>query len=252
MALRTIPWLDDLTNFPDAATALEDPNGLVAAGGELSSEWLLAAYRRGFFPWFNEGEPILWWSPDPRLVLFPHEIRIRRSLRRVLRKHRFEVRVDTDFPTVIAACAMPREFGGKTWILPAIQAAYCRMFELGHAHSVECRLEGRLVGGLYGMALGRVFFGESMFSLETDASKVALAYLTRLLAAKGFAMIDCQMSTAHLRSMGAREISRDEFCAKLERWAVEIAPPRRWPADLAASIDWNEATAARGIHAPER
>jgi len=238
MASRTIPWLDDLADFPDAASALKEPNGLVAAGGMLSPEWLLAAYRRGLFPWFNEGDPILWWSPDPRLVLFPHEIRIHRSLRRVLRHHRFEVRVDSDFPAVVAACAAPRELGGKTWILPAMQTAYCQMFELGHAHSVECWLEGRLVGGLYGVALGRVFFGESMFSLETDASKVALAYLTRLLVAKGFAVIDCQMSTAHLRSMGAREIPRVEFCAGLERWTKPIEPPRRWPADLAASIDW--------------
>ena len=247
MASRTIPWLDDLAgfpDFPDAALALEEPNGLVAAGGALSPEWLLAAYRRGLFPWFNEGDPILWWSPNPRLVLFPHEIRIHRSLRRVLRQRRFEVRVDTDFPAVIAACAMPREPGGGTWILPAMQAAYCRMFELGHAHSVECWFEGRLVGGLYGMALGRVFFGESMFSVETDASKVALAYLARLLEVKGFAMIDCQMSTAHLRSMGAREISRDEFCAGLEHWAVPVGPPRHWPADLAASIDWNEVAVA--------
>ena len=244
MASRTIPWLDDVADFPDAASALQEPNGLVAAGGALSPEWLLAAYRRGLFPWFNEDEPILWWSPNPRLVLFPHEIRIRRSLRRILRQHRFEVRIDTDFPAVIAACAKPRESGAGTWILPIMQAAYCRMFDLGYAHSVECWLEGRLVGGLYGMALGRVFFGESMFSLETDASKVALIHLARLLAAKDFAMIDCQMSTAHLRSMGAREISRDEFCAGLERWVSFIEPPRRWPADLAASIDWNEAAVA--------
>ncbi|MDR2014956.1 MAG: leucyl/phenylalanyl-tRNA--protein transferase [Azoarcus sp.] len=243
MASRTIPWLNDLADFPDVATALEEPNGLVAAGGMLSPEWLLAAYRRGLFPWFSEGDPILWWSPDPRLVLFPHEIRIRRSLRRVLRQHRFEVRVDTDFPAVIAACAAPREPDGGTWIIPAMQAAYCRMFELGYAHSVECRLAGRLVGGLYGMPLGRVFFGESMFSLETDASKVALVHLARLLMTKNFAVIDCQMSTAHLRSMGAREIPRDEFCAGLERWTAAIEPPRRWPADLAASIDWNEAAA---------
>ncbi|MDR2207689.1 MAG: leucyl/phenylalanyl-tRNA--protein transferase [Azoarcus sp.] len=247
MASRTIPWLGDSTDFPDfpdAATALEEPNGLVAAGGDLSPEWLLAAYRRGLFPWFNEDDPILWWSPDPRLVLFPHEIRIHRSLRRVLRQRRFEVRVDTDFPAVIAACAMPREPGGGTWIIPAMQDAYCRMFELGHAHSVECWLEDRLVGGLYGMALGRVFFGESMFSLEADASKVALAHLTRLLMAKNFTVIDCQMSTAHLQSMGAREISRDEFCSGLERWAATIEPARRWPADLAASINWNDTAAA--------
>jgi leucyl/phenylalanyl-tRNA--protein transferase len=244
MAPRTIPWLDDWAAFPDTASALEEPNGLVAAGGALSPEWLLAAYRRGLFPWFNEGDPILWWSPDPRLVLFPHEIRISRSLRRTLRQRRFDVRADTDFPAVIAACAMPREPDGGTWILPDMQAAYCRMFELGHAHSVECRLGGHLVGGLYGMALGRVFFGESMFSFETDASKVALAHLAKLLAAKDFAMIDCQMSTAHLLSMGAREISRSEFCAGLERWAVAAEPPRHWTADLAALAGWDETAVA--------
>jgi len=244
MTSYTLPWLDDWADFPDAASALDALNGLVAAGGGLSPEWLLAAYRRGLFPWFSESDPVLWWSPNPRLVLFPREIRIRRSLRRVLRQHRFEVRVDTDFPAVIAACATPREPGGGTWILPVMRTAYCRMFELGYAHSVECWLEGRLVGGLYGMALGRAFFGESMFSLETDASKVALAHLARLLAAKGFAVIDCQMSTPHLKSMGAREISRNEFCAGLERWVLDPEPPGRWPADLAASIDWHEADVA--------
>ncbi|MDR2925923.1 MAG: leucyl/phenylalanyl-tRNA--protein transferase [Azoarcus sp.] len=241
MISRTIPWLDDPADFPDAALALKNPNGLLAAGGALSPEWLLAAYQRGIFPWFSKDEPILWWSPDPRFVLFPREIRIRRSLRRVLRQRRFDVRVDTDFPAIIAGCAMPRETGGGTWILPAMHAAYCRMSELGYAHSVECWREGRLVGGLYGMALGRVFFGESMFSTETDASKVALASLARLLDDKGFVMIDCQMRTAHLLSMGAREISRDEFCAGLGRCTVEN-DPCRWPADLAASIGWNDAT----------
>ena len=240
--MRTIPWLDDWVDFPDAASALDEPNGLVAAGGALSPEWLLAAYRRGLFPWFNEDEPILWWSPDPRLVLFPTEIRIRRSLHRVLRQHRFEVRIDTDFPAVIDACAKPREPDSGTWILPAMQVAYCRMFELGYAHSVECWREGRLVGGLYGIALGRVFFGESMFSLETDASKVALVHLARLLAAKDFAVIDCQMSTAHLRSMGAREIPRNEFCSELKHWVTSTEPPQQWPA--AASIDRVEAAVA--------
>ena len=236
----SIPWLDELADFPDAASALDDPAGLVAAGGALSPEWLLAAYRRGIFPWFNEGDPILWWSPDPRLVLFPHEIRIHRSLRRVLRQQRFEVRVDTDFPAVIAGCAAPRTPDGGTWIVPAMRDAYCRMFELGVAHSVECWREGRLVGGLYGMALGRAFFGESMFSRETDASKVALAHLAKLLSAKNFAVIDCQMRTAHLLSMGAREIARDEFCADLKQWTAEGETPRHWPSDLANAISWNE------------
>ncbi|MDR2032956.1 MAG: leucyl/phenylalanyl-tRNA--protein transferase [Azoarcus sp.] len=235
----TIPWLDSPAGFPSASAALADSGGLVAAGGALSPAWLLAAYRRGIFPWYNEHEPILWWSPDPRLVLFPDEIRIHRSLRRVLRQQRFEVRVDTDFPAVIAACAVPRTPGNGTWILPAMRDAYCRMFELGHAHSVECWRDGRLAGGLYGLALGRAFFGESMFSRETDASKVALAHLARLLAARGFAVIDCQMTTPHLLSMGAREISRAAFCAGLECWTATGGPPGRWPADLAHGIAWD-------------
>jgi leucyl/phenylalanyl-tRNA--protein transferase len=243
MSILPIPWLEASSDFPDAASALDDPNGLVAAGGALSPEWLLAAYQRGIFPWFNEGDPILWWSPDPRLVLFPREIRIHRSLRRVLRQQRFEVRVDTDFPAVIAGCAAPREPDGGTWIVPAMRVAYCRMFELGIAHSVECWREGRLVGGLYGMALGRAFFGESMFSLETEASKVALVHLAKLLSSKNFAVIDCQMRTSHLLSMGAREIARAEFCANLKQWARmdEGEPPRRWPSGLANTIFWNEA-----------
>ncbi|MDR1423845.1 MAG: leucyl/phenylalanyl-tRNA--protein transferase [Azoarcus sp.] len=232
MTPRTIPWLDDPGDFPPADTALDDPNGLVAAGGGLSSEWLLAAYGRGLFPWFNAGDPILWWSPDPRLVLVPSEIRIHRSLRRVLRQQRFEVRIDTAFPAVIAACAAPREPGSGTWILPAMRKAYCHMFELGYAHSVECWRDGQLAGGLYGLALGRAFFGESMFSAQTDASKVALVHLAWLLDAKNFAVIDCQMSTRHLLSMGAREIARAEFCAGLEKWTRMGDAHGHWPAAL--------------------
>ncbi|MDR0633760.1 MAG: leucyl/phenylalanyl-tRNA--protein transferase [Azoarcus sp.] len=249
MAPRAIPWLDDPADFPPASSALDDPSGLVAAGGKLSPEWLLAAYRRGIFPWFNEGDPILWWSPDPRLVLFPREIRLHRSLRRVLRQRRFEVRIDTAFPAVVAACAAPRKSGDGTWIVPAMQAAYGKMHELGHAHSVECWREGRLAGGLYGLALGRVFFGESMFSLETNASKIALVHLARLLEVKGFAMIDCQMTTSHLLSLGAREISRTDFCAGLERWASTNETPECWLGEQIQSIAWN-ASSTRGSHAP--
>jgi leucyl/phenylalanyl-tRNA--protein transferase len=239
MAPRTIPWLGDPADFSRASSTLNgSPDGLAAAGGRLAPEWLLNAYQHGIFPWYSEGDPILWWSPNPRLVLFPGEIRIHRSLRRVLRQQRFEVRIDTAFPAVVSACAAPREPGGGTWILPEMQAAYCRMFELGHAHSVECWHDDRLVGGLYGMALGRVFFGESMFSRETDASKVALAHLAKLLAARDFAVIDCQMTTSHLQSMGAREISRTEFCTGLEHWTATDEPPRHWPHDLARSIVW--------------
>jgi leucyl/phenylalanyl-tRNA--protein transferase len=156
----------------------------------------------------------------------------------VLRQQRFELRVDSDFAAVIAACAAPRDPDGGTWITPEMQAAYCRMFDAGYAHSIECWRENRLVGGLYGLALGRAFFGESMFSRETDASKVALVHLARLLAARDFAVIDCQMSTAHLLSMGAREIPRAVFCAKLEDWTQSGHAPERWPVDLAQTSGW--------------
>ncbi|MDR0700811.1 MAG: leucyl/phenylalanyl-tRNA--protein transferase [Azoarcus sp.] len=239
-----IPWLGTIADFPAIDPALGTPEGLVAAGGKLSPEWLLAAYQCGIFPWFNEGDPILWWSPNPRLVLFPPEIRIRRSLRRALRQQRFEVRVDTDFPAVIAACAAPRKSGDGTWIVPSMQTAYIEMHELGYAHSIECWRDGQLAGGLYGMALGRVFFGESMFSHETDASKVALVHLANLLETKGFAMIDCQMTTSHLLSMGAREIARSQFLALLEQWAPKgDEPPRRWYSGQARP-------ASQGTHAP--
>jgi leucyl/phenylalanyl-tRNA---protein transferase len=233
-----IPWLFDRPAFPPVERALREPSGLLAAGGELSPDWLLAAYRHGIFPWYSAGEPILWWSPDPRLVLRPAEIRITRSLRRTLRQGRFEVRLDTAFAEVMAACAAPREPGGGTWITAEMQAAYVRMHELGYAHSVESWSEGRLVGGLYGMALGRVFFGESMFSRATDASKVALAHLARFLEARDYAVIDCQMTTQHLLSMGAREITRAAFSAGLDTWTREGPPPARWPADAAQHIDW--------------
>ncbi|MDO9598155.1 MAG: leucyl/phenylalanyl-tRNA--protein transferase [Azoarcus sp.] len=234
-----IPWLDGEPGFPPLEQALSEPNGLLAAGGELSPAWLLAAYRRGIFPWFSGEEPILWWSPDPRLVLMPDEIRIHRSLRKVLRQQRFEIRIDTAFPQVMAECAAPREPGASTWITPRMQAAYCRMHELGYAHSVECWQHEKLVGGLYGMAVGRAFFGESMFSRETDASKVALAYLARVLESLDFAVIDCQMTTPHLLSMGAREIRRSEFGAALERLTRQNETPGHWPQELANAISWN-------------
>ncbi|CAL94825.1 leucyl/phenylalanyl-tRNA--protein transferase [Azoarcus olearius] len=234
-----IPWLTDRPAFPPVERALTEPNGLLAAGGRLTPEWLLAAYRRGIFPWYSDGEPILWWSPDPRLVLQPAQIRITRSLRKVLRGRRFEVRFDTAFARVIEECAAPREPGGGTWITPEIRAAYLRMHELGYAHSVESWLDGRLVGGLYGMALGRAFFGESMFSRVSDASKVALAHLARFLEQRDFGVIDCQMTTPHLLSMGAHEIARREFCAGLERWTVEGPPPAKWSGTTAAEFDWN-------------
>lgn len=231
-----IPWLEHPAAFPPVEQALADPPGLLAAGGALTPDWLLAAYRRGIFPWFSAGEPILWWSLDPRLVLEPRHIKISRSLARTLRQQRFEVRLDTAFAAVMAGCAAPRDPGGGTWITTDMQAAYLRMHDLGYAHSVESWQDGTLQGGLYGLALGRVFFGESMFSRASDASKVALAHLARYLEAQGFAVIDCQMTTRHLQSLGAREVPRQAFCEALDTLTRQHAAPARWPADGARGL----------------
>ncbi len=224
-----IPWLGEHPAFPPVSRALRQPNGVLAAGGALTPDWLLAAYRRGIFPWFNDGEPILWWSPDPRMVVFPDQIRITRSLHKTLRNAHYEVRLDHDFAAVIRACAEPREPGGGTWITPAIQAAYVRMHELGYAHSVETYMNGELVGGLYGMALGKAFYGESMFSRRTDASKIAFVHLARFLEQRDFRVLDCQMTTAHLASLGGQEIPRAVFVKMLESLTREELPPARWP-----------------------
>lgn len=234
-----IPWLADRPAFPPVEQALTEPNGLLAAGGRLTPEWLIAAYRHGIFPWYSQGEPILWWSPNPRLVLQPAAIRITRSLRKTLRQRRFEVRFDTAFDAIVRECAAPREPGGGTWITAEIRAAYDRMHELGYAHSVECWQEDRLVGGLYGMAMGRAFFGESMFCRVSDASKVALAHLARFLERHNYAVIDCQMTTPHLLSMGAHEIGRSEFSAGLADWTREGPPPKKWSAITGADFDWD-------------
>ena len=235
-----IPWLTNAHRFPPVETALVEPNGLLAAGGDLSAERLLAAYRQGIFPWYAPGEPLLWWSPDPRMVLFPAELKVSRSLARTLKNADYQVRLDSAFDQVIAACAAPREEGGGTWISDEMQAAYLRLHDLGYAHSVETwSMEGGnsiLAGGLYGVAIGRVFYGESMFSRRTDASKIALAHLCRLLEQRGFAVIDCQMNTSHLASLGAREIPRREFVAGLADWSVEHAVAERWPRDEALHL----------------
>ena len=231
-----IPWIEGDAPFPPVEKALRRPNGLLCAGGDLSAERLLEAYRHGIFPWFSAGEPILWWSPDPRMVLFPGEVNISRSLAKTLRLGHFEVRLDTSFAEVIHACAEPRSDEGGTWITPEMQQAYCNLHELGYAHSVEAWTDGKLAGGLYGMAIGRVFYGESMFSRTTDASKIALAHLASLLERRGFAVIDCQMTTAHLASLGAREIRRHEFLRGLATWTTEGAGPGKWPADGATGI----------------
>ncbi|SDA16817.1 leucyl/phenylalanyl-tRNA--protein transferase [Nitrosospira sp. Nsp11] len=211
-----IPWLTPETPFPPLGTALTHPNGLLAAGGDLSPQRLIAAYRCGIFPWFNEGDPILWWSPDPRMVLFPPELKISRSLRKTLKKANYTIRADSAFNEVVRACAEPRKERPGTWIHDEMIAAYTALHEMGLAHSIETWMEGELVGGLYGVAQGKMFFGESMFSRTTDASKVAFVHLVRHLERRGFKMIDCQMKTAHLASFGAREISRKEFSLKLK------------------------------------
>lgn len=231
-----IPWLGATPRFPPLSRALREPNGLLAAGGDLAPDRLLAAYRQGIFPWYCEGEPILWWSPDPRMVLFPAELRISRSLGKRLRRGGYEVRLDTAFPQVIRACAAPRAPGSGTWITPEMRDAYVELHRLGYAHSVETWVDGRLAGGLYGVALGRVFYGESMFAKVTDASKIALAHLGRYLVHRGFAVIDCQMATSHLASLGAREIPRAEFVAGLAQWAGEGDAPGRWPAQAASGL----------------
>lgn len=210
-----IPWLEDSDDFPPLARALREPNGLLAAGGDLAPARLLAAYRRGIFPWYNREQPVLWWSPDPRMVLFPAEFRTPRSLAKRLRRRDYEIRVDTAFATVMRACAAPRGSDPGTWITPDMIAAYCELHRRGHAHSVETWIAGELAGGLYGVALGRVFYGESMFARAADASKIALAHLVRQLERRQFGLIDCQMNTAHLARFGAREIPRSEFSQRL-------------------------------------
>jgi leucyl/phenylalanyl-tRNA--protein transferase len=223
-----IPWLTGNTAFPPVERALRSPNGLLAAGGDLSVPRLLEAYRHGIFPWFNAGESILWWSPDPRMVLFPDEFRISRTLGKTLRKGQHEVRCDTAFEQVMRACAAPREGHSGTWIHEDMIKAYCALHELGYAHSVETWVDGELAGGLYGMSIGRMFYGESMFSRRTDASKIALAHLARQLDRWQFGMIDCQMNTPHLASLGAREIPRAEFVARLGQ-LIDLPPvPSPW------------------------
>lgn len=226
--------LQNATFFPPVDTALAEPNGLLAMGGDLSATRLLEAYRHGIFPWFNPGEPILWWCPDPRMVLVPGEVRVTRSLAKRIRNGGFEVRVDSAFAEVMRACAAPREDAGGTWISPAMIAAYSRLFDAGYAHSVETWRDGRLVGGLYGVAIGRMFYGESMFSREGDASKVALVRLAQQLQRWDFGLIDCQMETPHLASMGARTMPRTAFTARLTElvnlphlpgpWSFEPSP----------------------------
>lgn len=216
--MPSIPCLDNQSDFPPTQLALADPNGLLAYGGDLSTERLLRGYRKGIFPWYEAPQPILWWSPDPRSILQPDELHISRSLRRTLRANKYTVRADQAFTRVMHACAQPRNYASGTWIDPVMVGAYTGLHEAGYAHSVEVSdPSGELVGGLYGVAMGRVFFGESMFSTQSDASKVALVALNRILRDAGFAFIDCQVESDHLNSLGARNISRLDFEQRLEQ-----------------------------------
>jgi len=226
-----IPFLDPDEPFPPVTRALREPNGLLAAGADLSPERLIDAYAHGIFPWFGEEDPVLWWSPDPRMVLHPPDVHVSRSLRRTIRSGRIRVTLDTCFREIMEGCAEPRPDQDGTWITEEMTEAYHRLFALGHAHSVEAWTGDRLVGGLYGVAIGRMFFGESMFSRVTDASKVALVALARQLDRWGFPCVDCQMSTGHLSSLGAREIPRAEFLRQVRRLVQEAPVPSPWRFD---------------------
>lgn len=224
-----LTWLQrDSLYFPPLDQALQEPNGLLAAGGDLSPERLIQAYRHGCFPWYQDGQPLLWWSPDPRTVLFPSELHVSRSLEKVLRKAVFQVTFDKAFNAVIAACAGPRNYADGTWITSAMQTAYQALHQRGIAHSVEVWSQGELVGGLYGLAIGRLFFGESMFSHASNASKAGFVQLTRQLRAWSFALIDCQMPTQHLHGFGARPISRRQFAEYLHKYL-----------DQSSTADWH-------------
>lgn len=229
--MKELTWLSDddpPDAFPPTETALRDPNGLLAAGGDLTAERLIAAYRRGIFPWYSRGQPILWWTPDPRAVLYPADLKVSRSLQKSLRTRGFATRMDTDFESVMRACGDRTLRPEGTWISPAMRTAYSRLHELGYAHSVEIFLADQLVGGLYGVALGKIFYGESMFSRVTDASKVALKALCDQLLQRQFVLIDCQMTTAHLQSLGATTLSRAKFNAVLAEHAQPPDPIGRW------------------------
>ena len=223
-----VPWIESSRDFPPVATALTEPNGLLCVGADLAPETIIAAYSRGIFPWFSDGQPILWWSPDPRMVLFPTEFKLSKSLARTVNRGVFEIRIDTAFSEVIAACSEPRQQGGGTWIVPEMRAAYMHLHAIGVAHSIESWRDGELVGGLYGLALGRMFFGESMFASETDASKVALVALVEKLQRDGFELIDCQQETRHLASFGARPIARQDFVQRLKELINLNAPRSVW------------------------
>ncbi len=215
-------------DFPDPELAEREPDGLLAIGGDLDRQRIMQAYRQGIFPWYSEGQPILWWSPDPRTILIPEEIHVSRSLRKRLRKGAYQLRIDSAFESVLLQCAKSRENDGGTWLLPEMIAAYCDLNRHGQAHSIEVWHQDRLVGGLYGLSIGRVFFGESMFSLVSDASKIALVFLCEFAQDARFPLIDCQMYSGHLASLGAIELSRGDFLQQIG------------PATGATAADWKQ------------
>lgn len=220
--------------LPSATQALAEPNGLLAAGGCLQPEWLLRAYRSGIFPWYESGQPILWWSPNPRAVLWPGDLHVSRSLRRRLAKGTFEVTADRAFDGVVAGCAEPRSYTSSTWITPEMARAYARLHRLGWAHSFEAWHGQQLAGGLYGVAIGSVFFGESMFSRVTDASKVAFVHAVDFLETRGFTLIDCQIASAHTTRLGATQMPRNEFLEHLRRHCGDSPAARSWRPDFDA------------------
>jgi leucyl/phenylalanyl-tRNA--protein transferase len=238
--MSQLKWLskdDGPESLPDPADALKEPNGLLAAGGSLEPEWLLASYRRGIFPWFESGQPILWWSPDPRTILKPDELRVSRSLRKRIGRAEFEVTADTDFAGVIAGCAAPRDYTDSTWITQEMCAAYIELHDLGWAHSFESWVDGSLVGGLYGIAIGKVFFGESMFARQSDASKVAFFHALRFLLEQGIELIDCQLPSAHLSQLGAEPMPRAVFLTELARLTKTSETPGSYRNDFVCHVN---------------
>lgn len=230
-----IPFLGPADPFPPVEHALDEPHGLLAAGGSLSTRRLVDAYRRGIFPWFNEGDPILWWSPDPRTVLRPSRIHLSHSLTKTLRRASFLVTVDRAFARVVDGCAAPRPGDSGTWLSAPMRRAYAALHSAGLAHSIEVWMDGELAGGIYGVAIGRMFFGESMFSRRTNASKIAIARLAGQLDRWGFPLIDCQLETEHLLSLGAESLPRPAFVAEVARLTALEGPHWQIDADLAGS-----------------
>lgn len=228
-----LPWLEPgASDFPPSHDALSEPNGLIAVGGDLSPQQLIGAYQRGIFPWYDHSQPILWWTPSPRLILQPEQLHISKSLRKLIKKRAFKVTTDQAFGDVMQACAQPRQQGEGTWITQAMIDAYQALHDQGFAHSVEVWSGGSLVGGLYGIALGKVFFGESMFSLESNASKYGFAVLVQALRALEYQLIDCQVHSDHLASLGAQEIEREIFEQYLLDYIDTNTLNAQWPDSL--------------------